>query len=100
MASQMDYLILRCIPSKNSDTKGVKKGNGTTVDEIIHRMEEECKQKVSKAKVYRTLSMFKSEGIIEEGLSYGVCKSYVITEKGFSTLLDIFGTNQGDDVNE
>lgn len=102
MATQVDYLILRAIPDPNSDTKGIKKGDGTTVNEIIKKMHDKKGIQVSKSKVYKTLTMFKKEGLIEQGLSYGVKKSYIVTEKGFETLLDVFGANndKGEQGNE
>ena len=47
--------------------------------------------KMSESKVRRVIDKFKNEGLIEYGLSVKQAKSYILTEKGFKTFIELKG---------
>lgn len=80
-----DYNVLRAIPSKDDDKKGLYKAYGTTINEIITKIN------LSKSKVSKSLKMFIDLGYVEEALSYGNSKSYIITLEGLESLQEMYG---------
>jgi predicted transcriptional regulator len=84
-----DYKILREILDRNNEKKGLCKGNGTSIKEII------TKTGLSENKVRQTLKKFTEEGFIEEGITLVRAKTFILTVKGFEELktlrTNIFG---------
>ena len=91
MASIKDYLILRAIGSNKAEDKGRVKAYGTTVKEIIERIKD---TPISRSKISQTLSDFIKQGFVEEGLSNGNAKTYIITDKGIESLKEVFGIEE------
>ena len=80
-----DFAILKSIISKDDKTKGTIKTNGTTINEMV------SVTKMSESKVRRVIDKFKNEGLIEYGLSVKQAKSYILTEKGLKTFIELKG---------
>lgn len=87
--TENDYKILKAIIDRNDKRKGLCKGNGTTIKEIIE------KTKLSDKKIRITLKKFEKEEFITYGLKIVKADTYILTEKGFSELnslrINIFG---------
>jgi DNA-binding MarR family transcriptional regulator len=87
--TENDYKILKAIIDRNDKRKGLCKGNGTTIKEIIE------KTKLSDKKVRITLKKFQKEGFITYGLRIIKADTFLLTEKGFEELnslrTNIFG---------
>lgn len=88
MSTIKDYLILRAIGSNKEEAKGRVKANGTTVSEIIERTG------ASRSKISSTLSKFIEAGYVEPGLSVGRAKTYIITDKGIESLIEVYGVKE------
>jgi predicted transcriptional regulator len=84
-----DYKILREILDRNDDKKGLCKGYGTSIKEIV------TKTGLSENKVRQTLKNFIEEDFIEEGTTLVRAKTFILTVKGFEELkslrTNIFG---------
>lgn len=91
MNTMKDYLILRAIGSNKEKAKGRIKVNGTTVAEIVERTH------ASRSKISSTLSKFIKEGYVEYGLSIGKAKTYIITDKGIESLMEVYGIEEDDE---
>lgn len=87
--TENDYKILKAVIDRNNEKKGLCKGNGTTIKELIE------KTKLSDKKVRITIKNFLDEGFITEGASIVKAKTYILTQKGFEELnslrINIFG---------
>lgn len=87
--TENDYKILKAIIDRNDKKKGLCKGNGTTIKELID------KTKLSDKKIRITLKNFEKEGFITHGLKLIKADTYLLTEKGFQELnslrMNIFG---------
>ena len=78
--TENDYKILKAIIDRRDRTKGLCKGNGTTVKEIIE------KTGLSDKKVRLTLKNFEEEGFISRGLKKVKADTYLLSTKGFEEL--------------
>ncbi|HDK7176575.1 TPA: ArsR family transcriptional regulator [Clostridium botulinum] len=87
--TENDYRILKAIIDRNDTKKGLCKGNGTTVKEIIEKTE------LSDKKVRQTLKKFEKLGFIDKGLKIIRADTFMLTKKGFEELnslrVNIFG---------
>lgn len=75
-----DYNILKSIIDRENKKKGLCKGYGTTIKEIID------KTKLSDKKIRVTLSKFEEEGFIEKTVKVTNANAYIITKKGMNEL--------------
>lgn len=75
-----DYNILKSIIDRDSKKKGLCKGYGTTIKEIMD------KTKLSDKKVRVTLGKFEEEGFIEKTIKVTNANAYIITKKGMNEL--------------
>lgn len=87
--TENDYKVLKAIIDRNNGKKGLCKGNGTTIKELIE------KTKLSDKKVRDAIKKFLEEGLITEATLIVRAKSYMLTTKGFEELnslrTNIFG---------
>lgn len=91
MASVKDYLILRAIGSNKAEDKGRVKAYGTTVKEIQDRTKD---TPISRSKISQALNDFIKQGFVEQGLSVGNAKTYIITDKGIESLIEVYGIEE------
>ncbi|WP_125154471.1 hypothetical protein [Clostridium rectalis] len=78
--TENDYRILKAIIDRNDNKKGLCKGNGTTIKEII---EKTC---LSDKKVRQTLKRFETLEFVSKGLKIVKADTFLLTEKGFEEL--------------
>jgi DNA-binding MarR family transcriptional regulator len=78
-----DYRILKSIIDRHDDKKGLCKGSGTTIGEIIE------KTQLSDAKVRRTVKRFIKSEFVTEGAGMLNAKTYILTPKGFQELVNL-----------
>jgi hypothetical protein len=87
--TENDYKILKAIIDRNNEKKGLCKGSGTTIKEILE------KTKLSDKKIRLTLKKFEEEGFVDKGLRIIKADTYILTPKGFEELnslrINIFG---------
>lgn len=82
-----DYNILKSIIEKGNKKKGLCKGYGTTIKEIID------KTKLSDKKVRVTLAKFEEEGFIEKTIKATNANAYIMTKKGMDELSSLIERN-------
>jgi len=84
-----DYKILKAIIDRNNEKKGLCKGDGTTVKELIE------KTSLSDKKIRLTLKKFEEDNFVCKGLRITKADTYLLTPTGFNELnslrLNIFG---------
>ena len=90
MATQKDYIVLRAIGSNRIESKGRIKAFGTTIKEIME-LAEKNGETISRQKVSQSLKKFIDLGYVEEGLSNGKTKTYIITSLGIESLKEVYG---------
>lgn len=87
--TKKDYEILKAIIDRNNERKGLCKGDGTTIKEIIEKTE------LSDKKIRQTLKKFEQKGFISKGLKIVKADTYILTQEGFRELnslrINIFG---------
>ena len=80
-----DYQILSSLLDKDDKEKGIIATKGLTIAEIC------TKTDTSGTKVRTSIANFLVLGYIEEGLSVKNARSYILTEKGISKILELGG---------
>lgn len=87
--TENDYKILKSIIDRNNEKKGLCKGSGTTIKELVD------KTNLSDKKVRIAIKKFLEVGFISEGAAIVKAKTYILTPEGFEELnslrVNIFG---------
>lgn len=78
--TENDYRILKAIIDRNNDKKGLCKGSGTSIKELI------IKTELSDKKIRQTIKKFIDGGLISEGASIIKTRTYILTKEGFEEL--------------
>lgn len=80
-----DYQILSSLLDKDDKEKGLIPIKGMTITDICE------KTGTSSTKVRTCIANFIALGYIEKGLSVKNARSYILTEKGISKILELGG---------
>lgn len=87
--TENDYRILISIIDRDNASKGLCKGNGTSIKELVN------KTNLSDKKIRLTVKKFIEVGFITEGASIVKQKTYILTPLGFEEMnslrINIFG---------
>lgn len=78
--TENDYKILKAIIDRNNEKKGLCKGSGTSIKEIVDKTE------LSDKKIRQTLKKFEEDGFITKGLRIVRADTFILTEQGFEEL--------------
>lgn len=78
--TENDYKVLKAIIERNNERKGLCKGDGTTITELIE------KTGLSEKKIRLTLKRFNESAFVTKGVKKGRAETYILTILGVKEL--------------